>query len=144
MKITELKDLPIKVTQVTPLAYGEDDYGCALSCQAVVQEDVIELEPDAQGSFWGDDDAPTQLAKLMQGKEIGLTLEEATVSVATSNGDALFETDQAHKIKIGKAEPAKNREIKWSFSVSFRNTQENLYAAQRLMKRDDLTITVED
>lgn len=144
MKITNLEDLPIRVTQITPLVYAEGDYGCALSVQAVVPESLLELEPEPQTGLWGDDDTPTQIAKLMQGKEVEIEIEEGKASVATSNGDALFETDRVNKIKIGKAEIAKNREIKWSISVSFRNTEANLYAAQKLMKREDLTLSTSD
>lgn len=147
MKWTDLAELPVEVTQLTPLHYGSehsDTLGAAISFKAVVEEGAIEFDSgNGQASFWGEDDAVTEIAKIMAGKAYEVDNLEMRLSLATSNGDAVFETEKAHKLKVGSATPKADRKIEYKFSISFYTIPGNLDAVHKCMKRDDLKLSTD-
>jgi len=145
LKFSELKDLPITVTQVTPHIYGEDTRGVSISCKAQVKEGFLEFDesPSTADMWGGENDSVTEIGKLMTRPSHSHELKdmEMDVSISTSNEGPLFETKDCHKLSVNDASPKSNREIEFKFSISFYNTDGDLDDVQRLMKMKGLTLS---
>ncbi len=142
MLLTELDNLAVEVTQLTPHIYGENTPGASLSFKATVKSDEIELVENGsdQMTLWGEDDGVSVLTRIMNGSPFEIMDLELPVKVASSNGGALLSIT-ADKIKVGSAKPKAGRLIEFGFSISWHNDQENLYAAQLCVKRGDLSLS---
>lgn len=142
MLLTELTDLAVEVTQLTPHVYGDNTPGASLSFKTTVPADQIDLVENGndQMSLWGEDDGVSILSRIMNGSPYELLDLELPVRITSSNGGELL-SFTADKIKVGSAKPKPNRQIEYGFSISWHNDGEQLYAGQLCMKRADLSLS---
>ncbi len=147
MQFTDLVDLPVEVTQLTPLVYGgenSDTLGAAISFKTTVDEDLISFNSGpSQAGFWGEDDEVTELARIMAGKAYELDDLNMALTVYTSNGDPFFTTGQCHKVKVGTATPKPKRQVEFKFSMSLYAEPGDLDKIHKLMTLDGLKLSTE-
>lgn len=145
MNFTELSEVPVDITAVTPNIYGGTERGCSLSFKATVPDDLITLENNEPNlSLWDEDGGSvSELAKVLNGKDHHIEDIECQVQICTSNGDAVFTTRKCHKIKVGSAMVKSDKRIEWKFSTSFYNEPGDMDDAQWCMIDDqELTLNI--
>ena len=111
MLFTDLLNVPVKVTQVTPNMYssGEDgavDPGASLSVKVTVEDGAIQLESHngRQATLWHEtDDTVSLFAKVMNGGDHPIELDDGealAITVKDSNGVPIFSTQRGHKLTV--------------------------------------------
>lgn len=142
MLFTELIDLPVECTQLTPHVWGEGTPGASLSFKAVVRADDVEIVENGldQLQLWGEDDGVSVLSRIMNGTPFEFHDLELPVRINSSNGGDLL-SFVASKMSINKAVPKANKMIEYGFSISWSNEADDLYAGQLCMKRKDLSLS---
>ena len=145
MKFTELENLSVEITQLTPHVYGEGLFGASISFKATAPEDAITIDgDDKQPSLWGDDDEVSEITKIMNGNPHDIDDVELFVKIGGHNGgEPILQIAKGHKIKVSSAKPIKGRQIQWGFSISFFNQPGELDAVQQLVKKEGLFLTTQ-